>query len=170
MGKNFRLHFEGNLKLAAFDITVTLLLHSNSLTNAARKVGYALDVADERKYCHHNDNCSKMEICSSCNQSPLLNMGKCHKNTEVVGNFKGQLFSLGAGVFVAFSKLIQSLSVTGIRGSATMLLARATWLTNVYSKYSHKQKESCLIHCKLISRGIDNFYIKKSEKLSSLFW
>ena len=37
-------------KPAAFDVTVTSSLQSNSLTNAATKAGYALDAADERKY------------------------------------------------------------------------------------------------------------------------
>ena len=36
-------------KPAAFDVTVTSSLQSNSLTNAATKAGYALDAADERK-------------------------------------------------------------------------------------------------------------------------
>ena len=47
-------------KPAAFDVTVTWSLQSNSLTNAATKNGHALDAADERKYCLHNDICAKM--------------------------------------------------------------------------------------------------------------
>ena len=46
-------------KPAAFDITVTSSLQSNYLTNAATKAGYALDAADERKCCLHDDNCEK---------------------------------------------------------------------------------------------------------------
>ena len=45
---------------AAFDVTGTSTLQSNSLTNAATKAGYSLDAADERKYCLHDDNCAKM--------------------------------------------------------------------------------------------------------------
>ena len=37
-------------KLAAFDVTVTSLLQSNSLTNAGTKSGYAPDAADERTF------------------------------------------------------------------------------------------------------------------------
>ena len=49
-------------KPAAFDVVVTSSLQSNSLTNAAAKAGYAIDAADERKYCLHDDNCAKMGI------------------------------------------------------------------------------------------------------------
>ena len=49
-------------KPAAFDVTVTSSLQSNSLTNAATKAGYALDASDERKYCIHDNNCAKMGI------------------------------------------------------------------------------------------------------------
>ena len=48
-------------KPAAFDVTVSSSLQSNSLTNAAKKAGYALAAADERKFCFHNDNCAKWE-------------------------------------------------------------------------------------------------------------
>ena len=49
-------------KPVAFDVTVTSSLQYNSLTNAATKAGYALDSADERKYCLYDDNCAKMRI------------------------------------------------------------------------------------------------------------
>ena len=49
-------------KPAEFAVTVTSSLQSNSLTNAATKAGYALDSADERKFCLHDDNCAKMGI------------------------------------------------------------------------------------------------------------
>ena len=48
-------------KPAAFDVTVTSSLQSNSLTNAVKKAGYALDAADERQYCLHDNNCAKWE-------------------------------------------------------------------------------------------------------------
>ena len=114
-------------KPAAFDVTVTSSLQSNSLTNADTKAGYALDAADERKYCLHDDNCAKMGITFV----PLA--------TEVLGGisatFKKTLKRLAVlsdnrsfqaqGLSVAFCKLMQSLSITAIRGSAEMLLARA---------------------------------------------
>ena len=49
-------------KPAAIDSTVTSSLQCNSLTNAATKAGYALDAADERKFCLQDDNCAKMGI------------------------------------------------------------------------------------------------------------
>ena len=49
-------------KPAAFDVTLTSSLQSNSLTIAATKAAYALDVADGRQFCLHDDNCSKMGI------------------------------------------------------------------------------------------------------------
>ena len=114
-------------KPAAFDVTVNSSLQSNSLTNAATKAGYALDAADERKYCLHDDNCAKMGITFV----PLA--------IEVFGGisatFKKTLKRLAVlsdnrsfqaqGLSVAFCKLMQSLSITAIRGSAEMLLARA---------------------------------------------
>ena len=46
-------------KPAAFDVSVTSSLQSNPLTNAATKAGFELDAADERKYCLHDDYCTK---------------------------------------------------------------------------------------------------------------
>ena len=114
-------------KPAAFDVTVTSSLQSNSLINAATTARYALDAADERKYCLHDDNCAKMGITFV----PLA--------IEVLGGisaiFKKTLKRLAVlsdnrsfqaqGLSVAFCKLMQSLSITAIRGSAEMLLARA---------------------------------------------
>ena len=114
-------------KPAAFDVTITSSLQPNSLTNAVTKARYALDAADERKYCLHEDNCAKMGITFV----PLA--------VEVLGGisatFKKSLKRLAVlsdnrsfqaqGLSVAFCKLMQSLSITAIRGSAAMMLSRA---------------------------------------------
>ena len=51
-------------KPAAFDVTHTLSLQSNSLTDADTKAGYAPDSEDEQKYCLPDDNCAKVGITS----------------------------------------------------------------------------------------------------------
>ena len=114
-------------KLAAFDVTVTSSLQSNSLTNAAKKAGYALDAAGERQYCLHDNNCAKMGIAFVPHAIEVLGgisatFKKTLKRLAVLSDnrsFQAQGFS------VAFCKLMQSLSITAIRGSAEMLLARA---------------------------------------------
>ena len=113
-------------KPAAFDVTVTSSLQSNSLTNAATKAGYALDAADERKYCLHDDNCAKMGITFVPYAIEVLGgisatFKKLLKRLAVLSDnrsFRAQ------GLSVAFCKLMQSLSITAIRGSAEMLLAQ----------------------------------------------
>ena len=57
--------FVPNLKAgkpASFDVTVTSLLQSNSLTYAATKAEYVLDATDEQKFCIDDSNCVKMGI------------------------------------------------------------------------------------------------------------
>ena len=114
-------------KPARFDVTVTSTLQSNSLTNAATKTGYALDAADEREYCLHKDNCTKMGITFVPLAIEVLGgrsatFKKTLKRLAVLSDnrsFQAQGLSKG------FCKLMQSLSSTAIRGSAAMLLAPA---------------------------------------------
>ena len=114
-------------KPAAFDVTVTSSLQSNSLTNAATKAGYALDAADERKYCIHDDNCAKMGI--TFVHFPIEVLGGISatfkKTLKWLAVLSDNLSFQAQGLSVAFCKLMQSLSITTIRGSAEMLLARA---------------------------------------------
>ena len=114
-------------KAAAFGVTVTSLLQTIFLTNAATKARYVLDAADEQMYCLHDNNCSKM----GTKFVPLA--------IEVLGRisafFKKTLKRLAVlsdnrsfqalALSVAFSKLMQYLSITAMRGSATMIIARA---------------------------------------------
>ena len=114
-------------KPAAFNITVISSLQSNSLINAATKAGYALDAAEERKYCLHDNDCAKMGIIFVPLAIEVLGgisatFNKTLKRLAVLSDnrsFQAQ------GLSVAFCKLMQSLSITAIRGSAEMLLARA---------------------------------------------
>ena len=97
-------------------------MQSNSLFNAATKAGYALDAADERKYCLHDDNCIKVGITFV----PLANevLGRISATFKKIlkrlallsdnGSFQAQ------GSSVAFRKLMQSLSNTAFRGLAAM--------------------------------------------------
>ena len=116
-------------KPAAFDVTVTSSLQSNSLTKAATMAGYALDAADERNYCLHDDNCAKMGITFVPLAIEVLGgisvTKKTLKRLAVSDNRSFQ----AQGLFVVFCKLMQSLSITAIRGSVVMLLARAPYLT-----------------------------------------
>ena len=49
-------------KPAAFDVAVTSSLQSNSLINATAKAGYAVNAADEQKYCLHDNNWSQIVL------------------------------------------------------------------------------------------------------------
>ena len=115
-------------KPAAFDVTVTSSLQSNSLFNAATKAGYALDAADERKYCLHDDNCAKMGITIVPLAIGVLGgiSATFKKTLERLAVLSGNRSFQAQGLSLAFYKMMQSLSITAIRGSAAMLLARAT--------------------------------------------
>ena len=114
-------------KPAAFDVTVSSSLQSNSLTNAATKAGYALDAADERKYCFHDDNCAKMGITFVPFAIEVLGgiSATFKKTINRLAVLSDNRSFQAQGLSVAFCNLMQSLSVTAIRGSAEMLLARA---------------------------------------------
>ena len=115
------------MKPAAIDVTVTSLQQSNSLTNAATEGRCALDEADERKYCLHDDNCTRKGITFVTLAIEALG--------GISATFKRTLKRLAVlsdnrsfpaqGLSVAFSKLLPSLSITAIRGSTAMLLTRA---------------------------------------------
>ena len=104
-------------KPVASDVTVTFLLQSNSLTNAATKAGYALDAADERKNCLHDNNCAKswitiVPLAIEVFGGISANFEKTLKLLAVLNDnrsFRTQ------GLSVAFRKLMQCLSNTAIR-------------------------------------------------------
>ena len=112
-------------KRAAFDVTVTSSLQSNSLTNASTKPGYAIDATVERKHCLHDVKCAKTGITffppaieelggvsASFKKKTLKHLTVLSDN----GSFQAQ------GLSIAFFKLIRLLSITAIRRSATVSL------------------------------------------------
>ena len=97
----------------SFDESVTSLLQFIYLTNVDTKLGYALDAADERKYCFHDDNCTTtgitfviLAINVLSGISPTFN--KTLKKLVVLSDnrsFQAQ------GLHVAIKKLKQYLSI-----------------------------------------------------------
>ena len=109
-------------KRAAF-VAFTSSLHSNSLLNAAAKEGYALDVADERNYCLHVDNCAKMGITFVPLAVEVLGgISEALKQLKRLAVLSDNRSFTAHGLSVAFCKLLQSLSISTIGGSAAMLL------------------------------------------------
>ena len=112
---------------AALDVTVTSPLQSSLIKNASEKSGFALSAADDRKYEQYAQNCSEVGI-----QFIHLAFETFGGFSETVRKTLKRIATLPdnrnlqppAGLSVAFSRLSQSVSVTAIRGSAIMLLAR----------------------------------------------
>ena len=111
---------------AALDVTVTSPLQSSLILNASEKSGFALSAAEDRKYEQYAQNCSEVGI-----QFIPLAFETFGGFSETVRKTLKRIATLAdnrnlqpAGLSVAFSRLSQSVSVTAIRGSAIMLLAR----------------------------------------------
>ena len=111
---------------AALDVTVTSPLQSSLIINASEKSGFALSAAEDRKYEQYAQNCSEVGI-----QFIPLAFETFAGFSETVRKTLKRIATLAdnrnlqpAGLSVAFSRLSQSVSVTAIRGSAIMLLAR----------------------------------------------
>ena len=111
---------------AALDVTVTSPLQSSLFINASEKSGFALSAAEDRKYEQYAQKCSEVGI-----QSIPLVFETFGGFSETVRKTLKRIATLAddrnlqpAGLSVAFSRLSQSVSVTAIRGSAIMLLAR----------------------------------------------
>ena len=111
---------------AALDVTVTSPLQSSLIINASEKSGFALSAAEDRKYEQYAQNCSEVGI-----QFIPLAFETFGGFSETVRKTLKRIATLAdnrnlqpAGLSVAFSRLSQSVSVTAIRGSAIMLLAR----------------------------------------------
>ena len=111
---------------AALDVTVTSPLQSSIIINASEKSGFALSAAEDRKYEQYAQNCSEVGI-----QFIPLAFETFGGFSETVRKTLKRIATLAdnrnlqpAGLSVAFSRLSQSVSVTAIRGSAIMLLAR----------------------------------------------
>ena len=111
---------------AALDVTVTSPLQSSLIINASEKSGFALSAAEDRKYEQYAQNCSEVGI-----QFIPVAFETFGGFSETVRKTLKRIATLidnrnlqPAGLSVAFSRLSQSVSVTAIRGSAIMLLAR----------------------------------------------
>ena len=105
-------------KPATFDVTVT---------NAATKAEYALDGAEEIKYCLHDDFCAKIGITFVPFAIEVLGgiLATFKKTLKLLAVLSDNRSFQAQGLSVAFCKLMQSLSITAFWGSAVMLLARA---------------------------------------------
>ena len=115
---------------AALDIPFTSPLHSIIISNAARKSGFALRAAEDRKLEQCSQQCANigvqfipMALESFGGLSELVR--KTLKQMALPTDNKS-LYS--AGLSVAFSRLAQSVSVRLMRRNAIMLIARSAEL------------------------------------------
>ena len=111
---------------AALDVTFTSPLQSSFIINASEKSGFALSAAVDRKYEQYAQNLSEVGI-----QFIPLAFETFGGFSETVRKTLKRIATLAdnrnlqpAGLSIAFSRISQSVSVTAIRGSAIMLLAR----------------------------------------------
>ena len=108
------------------DVSVSSPLQSSLIIIASEKSGFALSAAEDRKYEQYAQNCSEDGI-----QLIPLAFETFGGFSETVLKTLKRIATLAdnrnlqpVGLSVAFSRLSQSVSVTAIRGSAIMLLAR----------------------------------------------
>ena len=111
---------------AALDVTITSPLQATLISDAARKCGFALTLAEDKKLGHNYQKCSDMGI----HFIPLAletfgglskTTRKTLKRIDLLSDNRG---FQPLGLSVAFSCLAQAVSVSALRGSATMLIAR----------------------------------------------
>ena len=156
-------------KCAAFDVAFTSSMHSNSLLNAAAKEGYALDVADERNYCLHVNNCAKMGITFVPLAVEVLGgISEALKQLKRLAVLSDNRSFTAHGLSVAFRKLLQSLSITTIRGSAAMLLGS---IVDYFAFWLLAQSEGRLLD-PFLSPSVSIVMVKGSASmvLSRSFW
>ena len=111
---------------AASEVTVTPPLQSSLIINASEKTAFALSAADDRKYEQYAQNCSEVGIqfIHLAFESFGGFSGTVRKTLKQIATLSGNRKLQQAGLPVALSRLSQSVSVTAICGSASMLLAR----------------------------------------------
>ena len=111
---------------AALDVTVTSPLQSSFIIRALEKSGFALSAAVDRKYKQYAQKCS--EVGNLFIPLAFVTFGgfseTVRKTLKRIATLADNRNLQPAGLSVAFSRLSQSVSVTAIRGSAIMLLAR----------------------------------------------
>ena len=110
---------------AALDITITSPLQPSIISNAARKSGFALRAAEDRKLEQYSQQCANigvqfipMAFESFGGLSELI-----RKTLKRIALLTDNRSLYSAGVSVAFSRLEQSVSATLMRGNAIMLIA-----------------------------------------------
>ena len=110
---------------AALDVTITSPLQASPISDAARTCGFALTLAEDRKIGHYHQKCSDMGIhfipLALETFGGLFETRKTLKRIALSSDNRGFQPS---GLSVAFSRLAQAVSISAIRGSATMLIAR----------------------------------------------
>ena len=111
---------------ADLDVTVTSSLQSSFIINSSENSGFALSASEDRKYEQYDQNCSEVGI-----QFIPLAFETFGGFSETVRKTLKRIATLADNrhlqpdvLSVAFSRLSQSVSVTAIRGSAILLLAR----------------------------------------------
>ena len=115
---------------AALDVTITSTLQARLISDAARTRGFALTLVEDRKVGHYYQKCSDMGIHfvpltleTFCGLSETTR--KTLKKTPLLSDNRDFQHS---GLSVAFSRLTQAVSISAMRDSASMLIARDSLL------------------------------------------
>ena len=111
---------------AALDISINSPLQPSIISNAARKSGFALRAAEDRKLEQYSQQCASIGV-----QFIPMAFESFGGLSELVRRTLKQIALLtdnrslySAELLVAFSRLAQLVSVTLLRGNAIMLVAR----------------------------------------------
>ena len=121
---------------AAPDVTITSPLQPSVISNAARKSGFALRVAEDRK--QYSQQCANIGVqFIPMAFEPFGGLSELVRKTlKRIALLIDNRSLYSAGLSVAFSTLAQSVSVTLMRGNAIKLIARSAALEAAASKRS----------------------------------
>ena len=111
---------------AALDVTITSPLQASLISDAARTYGFALTLAEDRKIGHYYQKCSDMGI-----HFILLALETFGGLSETTRKTLKKIVLLSdnkgfepSGQSEALSRLAQTVSISAMRGSAAVLIAR----------------------------------------------
>ena len=111
---------------AALDVTITSPLQASLISDAARTCGFALTLAKDREIGHYYQKCSDMGIHSI--PLALETFGGLSETTrktlQRIALLSDNRGFQPSGLSVAINGLTQAVSISNMRGSATMLIAR----------------------------------------------
>ena len=114
------------LQPAALHVNITSPLQPSFISNAARKSGFALRSAEDRKFEQYSQLCANIGVQfipkafeSFGGLSDLV-----RRTLKRIAQLTDNRSLYSAGLSVAFSSLVQSVSVTLMRGNAIMLVTR----------------------------------------------